>query len=374
MRPVIRAEISIVFLAAGAVLLLATLWDAFETMVLSRRVSRGHRLTTIFYRLTWPSWRALARRIERGNRRENFLTVYGPLWLLLLIALWAFSIVLAFALMHWGTGSRMTAPDGHDSFFTTLYMSGTTLFTLGLGDVVPHSPVGRYLTVFESGIGLGFVALVISYLPVVSQAFSRREAQIALLDARAGSPPTAAELLRRHLGDGGSDALVDLLRDWERWAAELLESHVSFPVLAFYRSQHDNQSWVAGMTAMLDSCALILTVVDTDCRRQARLTFAMAHHAVADMCRVLDTKPRPPEPDRLPPETRARLRERLEEAHIRLRGDPESAAELADMRAMYEPMVASLSALLLMDLPPWMPAKKPKENWLVTSETPRTRL
>ncbi len=367
----IRAEISVAFIVAGVVLLLATLWDAFETMVLSRRVSRGNRLTVVFYRLTWPSWRAVARRIARGNHRENFLTVYGPLWLLLLVALWALSMIVAFALMHWGTGSRMAAPDGHDSFFTTLYMSGTTLFTLGLGDVVPHSPVGRYLTVFESGIGLGFVALVISYLPVVSQAFSRREAQIALLDARAGSPPTAAELLRRHLGDGGSDALVDLLRDWERWAAELLESHVSFPVLAFYRSQHDNQSWVAGMTAMLDSCALILSVVDTDCRRQARLTFAMARHAVADMCRVLDTKPGRPEPDRLPAEMRARLRERLAEAHIPLHADAESTEKLAELRAMYEPMVASLSALLLMDLPPWMPRAAAKENWLVTSEVPR---
>ncbi|HTS02063.1 MAG TPA: two pore domain potassium channel family protein, partial [Thermoanaerobaculia bacterium] len=106
----------------------------------------------------------------------------------------------------------------------------------------------------------------------------------------------------------------------------------------------------------------------------ARLTFAMARHAVADMCRVLDAKPRMPDPDRLPPETLARLRERLEAAHIRLLGDAGSAAELAEMRGMYEPMVASLSALLLMDLPPWMPAKTPKENWLVTSETPRTRL
>jgi hypothetical protein len=368
---VIRAEISVAFIVAGALLLLATLWDAFETMVLSRRVSRHNRLTVVFYRLTWPSWRAIARRIARGNHRENFLTVYGPLWLLLLIALWALSIVLAFALMHWGTGSRMAAPDGHDSFFTTFYMSGTTLFTLGLGDVVPHSPVGRFLTVLESGIGLGFVALVISYLPVVSQAFSRREASIALLDARAGSPPTAVELLRRHLGDGGNDALVDLLRDWERWAAELLESHVSFPVLAFYRPQHDNQSWVAGMTAMLDSCALILSVVDTDCRRQARLTFAMARHAVADMCRVLDTKPRLPEPDRLPPEALAQLRERLVGAGIPLRAGEDAVRTLSELRTMYEPMVASLSGLLLMDLPPWMPSAKPKENWLLTAETPR---
>ena len=198
----------------------------------------------------------------------------------------------------------------------------------------------------------------------MSQAFSRREASIALLDARAGSPPTALELLRRHLGDGGSDALVDLLRDWERWAAELLESHVSFPVLAFYRSQHDNQSWVAGMTAMLDSCALILSIVDTDCRRQARLTFAMARHAVDDLCRVLDTKAQMPVPDRLPPEARARLRDRLAAARIPLRSDSAAEEKLSELRMMYEPLVAALSTLLLMDLPPWMPPAAARENWM----------
>ncbi len=359
-----RAEISIAMISGGAILLAGTLWDAFETIVLSRRVSRGTRLTVLFYRLSWPSWRAIARRLPAGNRRENFLTVYGPLWLLLLIGLWALSIVLAFAMMQWGAGARMTSPDGNNSFSTTLYMSGTTLFTLGLGDVIPHSPAGRFLTVFESGIGLGFLALVIGYLPVVSQAFSRREASIALLDARAGSPPTAVELLRRHLGDDGNEALVDLLRDWESWCAELLESHVSFPVLAFYRSQHDNQSWVAAMTSVLDSCALVLAVVETDCRRQARLTFAMARHAVADMCRVLDGKPAAPDPDRLPAPELARLRKTLADARIALRPASESNTKLAELRAMYEPMVAALSGLLLMPLPPWMPPSAVRENWL----------
>ena len=348
-------------IGSGALLLAGTLWDAFETMVLSRRVSRGARLTTLFYRLSWPSWRAIARRLPRGNRRENFLMVYGPLWLLLLIALWALSMVLAFGLMQWGVGSRMASPDGSDSFLTTLYMSGTTLFTLGLGDVTPHSAMGRFITVFESGIGLGFLALVIGYLPVLSQAFSRREAAIALLDARAGSPPTALELLRRHIGDG-DDALAELLRDWEKWSAELLESHVSFPVLAFYRSQHDNQSWVAALTALLDTCALLLAVVDTKCRRQARMTFAMARHAVADMRIILDRDPITSDPDRLPPAELARLREALADARIPLRPSAEAGPRLAELRAMYEPSVAALSALLEMPLPPWVPLVSRRED------------
>ena len=200
-----------------------------------------------------------------------------------------------------GRGRAHGAPDGHETFLTTLYMSGTTLFTLGIGDVVPHSPAGRFLTVFESGIGLGFLALVIGYLPVVSQAFSRREASIALLDARAGSPPTAPSCCAGMSATDGATTLVELLRDWERWSAELLESHVSFPVLAFYRSQHDNQSWVAAMTCVLDSCALVLSVVGHGVPASGAAD--LRHGAPRRRRHVPGPRPQAaamPEPDRLP--------------------------------------------------------------------------
>ncbi len=129
-------------------------------------------------------------------------------------------------------------------FPTCLYLSGTTFVTLGLGDIVPQSPVERFLVVIECGIGLGFLALILSYLPVIYQAFSRREVNIVLLDARAGSPPTAAELLRRHSGPRGLDALQQLLHDWERSAADILESHISYPAVCYFRSQHANESWL----------------------------------------------------------------------------------------------------------------------------------
>ena len=135
-----QAPVSVLALAVGIALILGVLWDAFETAVLSRRVSRGTRLTTLFYRLTWPTWRVLAARMRSERRRENFLTVFGPLSLLLLIAFWAFGLVLGFALLHWGAGTQMRTPDGRENFFVDLYMSGTTLFTLGIGDVTPTRP------------------------------------------------------------------------------------------------------------------------------------------------------------------------------------------------------------------------------------------
>jgi len=357
--------LSVSALAGGAALLLGVLWDAFETMILARRVSRGVRVTTLFYRATWRPWAAVARRRAPGRRRENFLTVYGPLSLVFLIALWAVSLVFAFALLHWGGGDEVAGPGGH-GFWTTVYMSGTTLFTLGLGDVVPKTPFAKFLTVAETGTGFAFLALVISYLPVLSQAFSRREVSIALLDARAGSPPTCSELLRRHGLDGAPDALDALLAEWERWSAELLESHISFPVLAFYRSQHDNQSWVAGLTTILDTCALVIAAVPEGPVRGARLTFAMARHAVADMCNVLGQRPRPPQPDRLPPSELHRLRQTLELAGVQLDAGENAERQLGELRAMYEGHVNALAELLVMPLPRWVPPAPARDNWQMT--------
>jgi hypothetical protein len=349
----------------GVLLLLGALWDTFETMVLSRRVSRGVRVTTLFYRATWPPCAWVARRMPAGRRRENLLTIYGPLSLVFLIALWAVALVFAFALLQWGSGDAVAGAAGH-GFWTTVYMSGTTLFTLGLGDVTPKTTFAKFLTVLETGTGFAFLALVISYLPVLSQAFSRREVSISLLDARAGSPSTCSELIRRHGLDQAPDALGELLREWERWSAELLESHISFPVLAFYRSQHDNQSWVAALTTILDVCALVIAAAEAGPVRDARLTFAIARHAVADMCKVLGRRPRSPGTDRLPPEELKRLFQTLELAGVKLKTGEAAERQLTELRAMYEGQVNALAAFLVMPLPRWLPPAVVRDNWQMT--------
>ena len=240
-------------LCIGTVLL-----DAFETIILPRRASGKIRLTRLFYVLTWRPWAAVVGRYRNRRLRETGFSFYGPLSLLFLIALWAVGLVVGFGLMFYGLGDPLHDPLGLHPLRTAIYVSGTTLFTLGIGDVTPLNPWARDLIIVEAGMGLGFVAVVIGYLPVLYQAFSRREGSIALLDGRAGSPPTASELLRRHASDGGNDALVDLLVEWERWSAELLESHISYPLLCYFRSQHDNQSWLSALTAVLDTCAVLL--------------------------------------------------------------------------------------------------------------------
>ena len=166
--------------------------------------------------------------------------------------------------------------------------------------MVPTGAAGRALSVVEAGMGFVFLAVIISYLPVLYQAFSRREITISLLDARAGSPPSAGELLRRLAAGRSPAGAGPFLVEWERWAAELLESHISFPVLSYYRSQHENQSWVGALTAILDTSALLIAGVDGPDSYQARLTFAMARHAAVDLALVFQTPPLPPQPDRLP--------------------------------------------------------------------------
>ena len=353
--------------AAGVAIFAIVLWDAFESIILPRRVTRRFRLTRVFYKSTWNGCKLLTRLAGKGKRRETLLGFYGPLSLLVLVAVWAVGLVFGFGLMQYGAGSAVSTTGTQPGFATDLYLSGTTFFTLGLGDVVPKTGLARILVVAEAGFGFGFLAAVIGYLPFIYGSFSKREVNISLLDARAGTPPTAAELLRRHAYPGGNDALRLLFKDWEYWAAELMESHLSYPVLAFFRSQHDNQSWIAALMAILDSCALVKVGIEGSCQRQAQLTFAIARHAAVDLSQVFKTTPRPLPYDRLPAQEWRRMHEILAQQGLKLRDDPEAERKLQELRKMYEPYLFALAEYLNLSLPPWIPPTKGKDNWQTTA-------
>src|SRR6476646_90920 len=157
------------------VLILLVLLDVFEVVVLPRRIGRRVRLARIFFRSTWEAWSAAFGRVHDGERREMLLSFFGPLFLIMLLVMWGVLLVMAFALLQFALGSSLTARGGDATFWTDLYMSGTTFFTLGLGDVVPDGGAARAVTVLEAGLGFGFLALVIGYLPTFYQTFSRRE-------------------------------------------------------------------------------------------------------------------------------------------------------------------------------------------------------
>ena len=352
----------------GFLLLFVVLWDTFETIVLPRTVAHRVRLSRLFYKSSWTLLSAAVRWLPFG-RGGAVLNAFGPLSLIFLFLFWALCLIFSFALIQWGLHSPVLAPEGSPTFGTYLYLSGTTFFTLGYGDVTPNLPLARTISVGEAGCGFGFLAIVIGYLPVMYQAFSRREVGISLLDARASSPPSAAELLRRHAEAGCMEALTPLLQEWERWAAELLESHLSFPVLVYYRSQHDRESWLAALTTVLDTCALIRLGFEGDPAWQkplvwqAYLTSAMAQHAVIDLALIFNIPPEMPKTDRLPPEDLARLRAVLKSAEIPLRDGAATDQDLIRLRSEYEPYVFGLAARLFLTLPPWMATDESKDNW-----------
>jgi hypothetical protein len=305
----------------------------------------------------------LSRCIRNHSWRENFLGYFGPFSLILLLVFWAIGLIFGFAFLQFGLGEHVRLGNEPITFGVLLYHSGETFFTLGYGDITPTSPLARAFAVMEAGMGFAFLGVVVGYLPVVYSSFSSRELEISLLDSRAGSPPTAGELLRR-LGCCPDPVVLDnIFRGWERWCADLLASHISYPVLCFFRSQHSNQSWLGALTTMLDVTSLVLAGIDGIPKEQARLTFAMARHAAVDLAQVVNATYDPHRPARTAPEELEKLRGMLAEAGMRLKQDEAADQKLLKLRSLYEPYCDALADRLLLSVPPWLRKEEKKDNW-----------
>ncbi len=356
----------------GLALVLMILWDGFETMVLTRTVTRKWRFTGLFYLTTRPNVYRFVKRFVREGSRHAILTVYAPLSLLFLLFCWAVLLTFGYALL--GYGLRIGLNKGMSSGFGDyIYFSGVTFLTLGYGDLAPQTGLGRLLAIFEAGTGFLFLALVISYLPVFYNAVERREVMITQLDARAGSIPSGHQLLRRHAEYGCMPELKDTLREYERWGAELLEAYLSYPILCFYRSQHDDQSWLLTATAILDACALIENGIESDepwvnpLRLQAHNTLAMLRHVLVDLAYILRLAPDFDKPSRLSPELNAWILEDLRLAGLVLKTGPEAEARACKMVDLYEPYATGIGEELLMDLPAFGRADTLKDNWEIAA-------
>jgi len=364
----------------GAATIGLILFDAFEAVLLPRRVTHAYRLVRLFYRTTWPAWKAISTAFTLPRRREAFLSTFAPLSFLMMFAAWAIGLILSFALLHWAFQTQMSIADPARTAVSYTYFSGVTFFTVGYGDLSPADGMGRFLAVLEAGLGFGFLALVLSYHPILAQAFSQREIMISLLDARGGSPPTAEQILVRSQPARCPQVLPSYFLQWEAWSAEVLERCLSFPVLGLYRSQHDNQSWLAALTVILDTSALAICGVGGRDAYQARLTFAMARHAAVDLCLVFKIQPSAPTPNRLPSEGFQVLFNRLKQAggvfpdETAAAGLEEMAAiesRLTELRGMYEPFVNGLSQYLSFALPRFYPERLTADNWQTSAWMPR---
>jgi hypothetical protein len=353
----------------GVFLILLILWEGFETIVLPRSVTRPIRLTRQFYQTCWPFWRRMGMKLPAGSSRQQWMGIFGPLSLPLLLSLWAVILVMGFALLQWSQGNALKAPELHPGFGTAFYWSGVTFFTLGYGDVLPRTALSRGVAIVECGVGFGFLAVVIGYLPVLYQAFSKREATISRMDARASSPATATEMLRRYGRAGAIDGLAAYLRDWETWASEILESHLSYPVLAYYRSQHEHQSWLSALMTIMDLCTLIIVGFDDaplwqrELQWQAQLTYAMARHTVIDLAYTFNARPMEDAPNRLPAEDLAQLHAQLTAVGLPLANGAEDNAELHHLRSLYEPYFQALANYLAFPLHDWITTEVTTDNW-----------
>lgn len=353
--------LSLIVVLAALLLLWFVLQDSFEVMLLPRRVYRRVRLARLFFRTTWAVWVRLSHLLPESERRIRFLGVFGPLSMVVLFALWATMLVIGFGLIDWDLQGHGSA---HSSLPEQIYLSGVTFFTLGYGDVVPHAAITRGASVIEAGTGLGFIAVVIGYLPILYQVFAKREAHVIQLDARAGSPPSAVTMLSLHAGPDSLGKLDELLREWEVWGAELLESHLSYPMLVYYRSQRDNQSWLAALAAVMDTCTLILVGVEDLPPLQARMTFTMTRQVIVEVARAISVNPsRFTGGNRLPHEDYLEMERRFAEVGLVWNGGPDAEETLHALRATYEPLLDGLAARLILPLPAWLAPEGSADHW-----------
>jgi hypothetical protein len=348
----------------GGVLVALMLVEIFLAFLLPRRVKRDPRIVRSVFAWGWRPWRRVARRLP-DRAADTMLGIYGPLGLVFNLVLWVAGLVLGYACLQWALGShlRFVRPV---SFGEDLYFSAASLVSSGTSGLAADTTAARLVQVIDAASGLAVLGIVIGYLPALFQAFSQREATVSQLDARAGSPPSAGRLVARSTRRGGWPELIDYLREWETWVAELMETHLAYPVLAFFRSQHVNQSWLASLCTVLDSCALTVAAAPVGTVDPARFTFAIARHAVVDLSysfRVAGDA----SDERLSDEDFAQLLTGLREGGVELGATPEEIhARLTHMRGLYEPYVHTLARTLELALPPWIAPESASDNWRTT--------
>jgi hypothetical protein len=232
------------------------------------------------------------------------------------------------------------------------------------------------LQITEAALGFSFLAIAIGYLPALFQAFSRRETAVSRLDPRAGSPPSAGALLERSSQRGGWRELNDYLSEWETWTAELMETHLSYPILGYFRSQHINQNWLAALTTVVDACAYTIAYGPYEESEAAELTFRIGRHALADLAFVFDprgTRNAKLKRDRLTADSLRQLRSTLEDSGLHSPDSEEARQNLDELRTSYEPYALVLSNQLRLPLPDWLPPEDVQAYWRLATRPGRRR-
>lgn len=265
---------------AGLFLIGLVLWDIFQTVVLPRPSPTRVRIARNLVRLTWPVWRWRALRRTVSIDQEKILGSYAPAVVLIVLITWMTLMILGFGLLLYSLREGLSPqPD----FGSTLYFAGTSVLTIGFGDITATHGLARGVSVIAGGLGLGIVALGITYLFSLYASFQRREILVVRLEARSGAPPSGIALLEAYGAQDLRAGLAAFFIEWEAWAAEVLDSHVAYPILPYFRSSHDNVSWVSSLGAVLDAAALVLTAVEGGPTGEATMVQRVGGHFVEDL-------------------------------------------------------------------------------------------
>jgi hypothetical protein len=338
--------------------------EYFVVFLLPRRVKRDPALARGLLRSMWIPWRATASRLP-PLAADTMLGVYGPLGLLTVLGTLSLGVVLCFAGLHWAVSTDLGGAHP-SSFGHYLYYSAGTFVSASTPEA-PQDAIGKVLQIAGATGGFAVLFIAIGYLPALFQAFSGRETAVSRLDARAGSPPCAATLLERSGMHGGWRELNEYLREWEPWAAELMETHLSYPILGYFRSQHVNQNWLAALTTVVDASAYAVAYGPKERTGAAELTFRVGRHSLADLAyaftRRRGAEPALPAEGRLTPDGLAELHELLEGSGLHSEPDPEAAERLNELRSSYEPFAVGIAHQLALRLPAWLPEGEVRENW-----------
>jgi hypothetical protein len=324
----------------GVALIALMLSEFFVAFLLPRRVRRDPRIARGLNRLLWRPWRGVAARLSPASG-DTMLGLYGPMALLAQLAVWALGLLFGFALFEWAIAGG--------AFSERILFSSGLFLSAG---AVEGSYGVRIVELIEAATGVAVLFIVIGYMPSVYTAFSRRETAVSQLSPRAGSPPSAGVVIHHAIGRQYWAELKSELREWEEWAAELMETHLSYPLLAFYRSQHLNQNWLAALTVMVDVAAFIKATAPDAKSRAADVTFAIGRHALADLATQFRLEPLPV--DRLSEEGFAELHEIVDAVADDTLGLEESWRRLLALREQYEPNAAALADFLVLQLPLWL--------------------
>lgn len=344
------AALDVVSLLAGIALVGVTFYDLFQSVVLPRPAVGKLRIAPVVLSWTWRGWRRVCTRSGDIARREALLSVFAPAMAVGLLVMWALAMVIGFGLIIWALRFQVRPVPGEIG--TAFYLSALSLFTLGFGDIVPVAAAARMVVLAEAATGLGMIATVISLLFSLFSAVQKRETLVVTLDASAGAPPSAIQLLEMCAKYDMPGELVKTFGDWRQWAAEVLESHLAYPLLFFFRSSHDGEAWLNSFGAVMDAAVLVLTTVESPASGPARIFFKVGNHFMEDVSWYFHVQH-----DHLPGITLEQFqeaRQRLRFAGYDLRPEPEAWERFQELRAAYADPLGRMGAVLAIEPTEWI--------------------